>query len=134
MRRYLEGEVELVRFLHSLRSVGMTGGGGRSVGMTVGPLCHPDRGSGATEWRDLPSQYRQSSTKSIARSFHSGLWVAMSRSFFLVRGLTKGVGDLWSVSKVSAIVLDDVSAGEGLQTAFGLNHQVAGGVDAFEGP
>jgi len=60
----LHAAVELVRFLHSLRSVGMTVGGGRSVGMTVGggrsvgmtvgPPCHPDRRSGATERRDLP--------------------------------------------------------------------------------
>ena len=28
----------------------------------------------------------------------------------------------------------DIAAGEGLQTAFCLNHQVPGGVDAFEGP
>jgi len=33
------------RFLRSLRSVGMIAEGGRSVGMTAGPLpCHPDRG------------------------------------------------------------------------------------------
>ena len=47
-----KGVVESVRFLHSLRSVGMTVGG-----MQLPLPCHSDRGSGVTEWRDLPSQF-----------------------------------------------------------------------------
>ncbi len=51
--------------------------------------------------------------------FRTGTRVAMRRSL--------------ACGELSAVVFDDIAAGQGLQAAFGLNHQVAGGIDALIG-